>query len=416
MTPRGKRIFYGWWLLAASMLIGLFSGGAFIYGITVFIKPVVADLSWTYEGISLSFYVTGLLGAILIPLLGGLVDRFGSRPILIITGLVTGAGFFILSFAYSITVFYIAFAVITIGASAIGSVTIQPLLGNWFQKRMALAMGIYLSGVGLGALLVGPLNWLVLTFNWHSAAMVIGIATVLVIPGLALLLRQTPEKYGWLPDGAAPEPAPAISSAAEPLVTVAAPPPGMTGRQALRSATFWLLALTGSASFLAYNAEVMHIMPYLASLDIAPAQAALVATFMPVLSVVGRLGFGWLGDIIPRRDVYLITMFMQAVGMGLLLLAPAGWALGLFSVVYGVGIGGAVVMVPAIMRERFGRGSFGLIQGCMLAATSVVGGAGPVLAGRIFDTSGSFTWAWACFGAVNLVGLVCLLFIPRRAV
>jgi MFS family permease len=397
------------------MIIGFYSGGTFIYGITVFIEPVVAELSWSYEGISLSFYLTGLIGALLIPLLGGFVDRFGSRPILIVSGLVTAAGFIVLSFASSIVIFYVAFVIITVGASAIGSVTVQPVVANWFHKRMALAMGIFLSGVGLGSLLVGPLNWLVSTLNWHNAALIAGIATAMVIPGLALLLRQSPEKYGWLPDGASPVAASLDVNAQEASVSIAPPPSGMTGRQALRSPTFWLLAVAGSASFLAYNAEIIHIMPYLSSVKIDPAQAALVATFMPVMSVVGRLGSGWLGDLVSRRDVYVASMLMQAAGIGLLMLAPSGWALVLFIVVYGIGIGGGIVMVPAIMRERFGRGSFGLIQGCMIAATTVVGGAGPVLAGGIFDKSGSFVWAWAIFAAVNLAGMVCLLFIPRSS-
>jgi MFS family permease len=413
MSPSGNRIFYGWWLLAASALIGLFAGGTFIYGITVIIKPVVSELGWSYEGISLSFYLTGLLGALLMPLLGGLVDRFGSRPLLIGAGLMTAAGFIVLSFADSITIFYIAFAIITVGGSAIGSVSIQPVLGNWFHRRMALAMGIFLSGVGLGALLVGPFNWLVMTLDWHRAALVVGIATAVVIPGLALLLRQSPEKYGWRPDGAAAPSAEAAEQGVDGIV-VAPPSTGLTGRQALRTRTFWLLALVGSASFLAYNAEVIHIMPFLLSVDIDPAQAALVATFMPVLSVLGRLGSGWLGDRYPRRDIYIVAMFLQATGMGLLLLPPSGWSFALFVAVYGTGIGAGIVMAPAMMRERFGRGSFGLIQGCMLGATAVVGGVGPVLAGRIFDDTSSFAWAWAAFAVINLAGMACLLFIPRR--
>ncbi|MCX8126503.1 MAG: MFS transporter [Dehalococcoidia bacterium] len=406
-----KPIFYGWWIVFAALAINILNGGTAIYGLTLFIRPVIDDFGWSYLEVSSAIALTSVLIGVLSPVIGGLVDRFGSRKVVIISSLVVGVSFVILGFTNSILVFYLAFAIMAAGAGGIGTISLQAVIGNWFRRRMGLAMGIVSTGVGLGGLLLPVIAWLILTWDWRTASFVIGIGICVVMPSLATVLRQRPEDCGLYPDGDRSSLQPHTAAAGRGMKR---PTDGVSAGKALRTNTFWLLTIAYSIYFMGLNAVILHIAPFLQSVNLEPSTAAVLATVLAVISNVGRVGYGFLGDLIPRKYAFAGTLLSQSLGLVVVLFAPSSWALGLFIFLYGTGYGGSVALSSAMTREYFGGVAFGAIQGWFFAGTTLAGIIGPIFAGWVFDTYQSYNVAWLVFAVANACGIASVIVLKRR--
>jgi cyanate permease len=222
----------------------------------------------------------------------------------------------------------------------------------------------------------------------------------------ALIIRHRPEDYGYLPDGEAQEEVTAHPLPAEADFNVS---------RALRTSTFWFLSLSIGLQSLVLQAVILHIMPYLDSIGLSRQSAAWIAMFIPLFSVLGRLGLGWLGDIWDKKFVLCLAFGLQTVGMALFIYART-WSLFLpFLFFFGVGYGGTIPLRAAIQREYFGRAAFGGIQGLMVSVMTGLSILGPPLAGRIFDITGSYHIAWLIFTGALLLAIPLLLALRRPA-
>lgn len=170
-----------------------------------------------------------------------------------------------------------------------------------------------------------------------------------------------------------------------------------------------------SVRLLMANAVGLHVMPYLIGIGFSQGVAATVAASAALISIAGRIGFGWLGDMMDKRKVIAIAYGLLGLGMLAFVYASTGWALLLFVVAFGVGNGGTVPLRASIQREYFGRSAFGSIQGLIIAAMTAGGIIGPALAGWIYDSTGGYTTAWLSFAA--LAGLaIPMILLTRRPV
>jgi MFS family permease len=406
-----RRVFFGWWIVLSAATLNAFNGGTAIYGLTLFIKPVINSFGWSYLEVSSAIAVTGVIVGLMSPVIGVMVDRFGSKLVVVVSSLVVGISFLILAFTNSIYVFYLAFAVMSFGVSGIGSIPLQAVIGNWFRRRMGLAMGITSAGVGFGGLMLPVISWLILTWDWRVAAIVVGLSVCIIMPALAMVLRRYPEDYGYNPDGE--KPSPLFKTVESSGHTEKEVNRGVTARKAIRSRTFWLLAIAYSIYFMGLNAVILHIVPYFQSINLEPTTAAFLATTLALISNVGRVGYGYLGDRIPRKFAFAATLLSQAVGLSVILIAPSALTIGAFILLYSTGYGGSVALSSAMTREYFGRTAFGAIQGWFFAATTLAGMTGPMLAGWVFDTNTNYDLAWIIFAVANFLGIASVLALKR---
>lgn len=416
-TTKSKGIFYGWWIVGACSLITLYGSGIFFYGFTAFFEPMVDEMGWSRAATSLAFSLQRLQGGIAAPIIGFLVDKLGPNRLQTFGMLVMGGGLMFMSQVDSITIFYIAFLVTSIG-SASGSGTVgQVAVANWFVRNRGKALGITAAGVGISGTLVPILVWLISSFGWRTTLILAGAGCWVFCIPLSLVVRNKPENYGMLPDGDT-RLAEEIDKKQEAIIVLAKEAPDdqeFTPREALRTSAFWVLALALSIGQLATGAIFTHELPYLNSIGIPPQTGAFVVMAITLTSIVGRLGFGWLGDLFEKRHVMAITYVLQVAGIMIAAFATELWQVALFVITFGPGYGGSIPVRPALQADYFGRKSFGTIQGFILGLTTFGGVIGPTFAGWMYDVNQSYRMAFIIL-ALGIAPAVPAILAARRPV
>jgi MFS family permease len=405
-TPAGGRAgWYGWWVLAAATALITLQSGVFVFGFGVFFVPLVAEFGWgravASGAVSLARLESGLLG----PLQGWLIDRFGSRRVMLAGIPLFGLGFLLLSRVGSLSEYYLVYVLaLSVGGSLGFFDPASAAVANWFVRRRGSALGFMSCGIGFGTVFVPLVAWVVSQLGWRQAAVVVALTVWTVGIPLALLIRHRPEPYGYLPDGA---PRLAGGDGDEPEERA------ISGRQALRMPAFWILALSFTVRVTTTTATSLHLIPLMTDLGLAAELAGVMTTALGGLSIVGRLGFGWLGDRLGQKGVYAGGLVALMVGFLVLASARGLLEIAIFLLLYGPAYGGLAAQMLALRGQYFGRRSFATIGGLMAPVMTLGTITGPVYAGWIFDTTGSYRLALVSFAAMQLVALALLWKLPR---
>lgn len=405
-------IFYGWWIVAASFVVSMYTGGVIFYGFTAFFEPIVADMDWNYTQVSIAASLRGMESGIISPFVGIAVDRFGPRRVIFIGGIVIAAGLALLAGAKSLVMFYSAFALLAGGGSTF---MIAPMIAiaNWFQRRIGIANGIAICGFGCSGLLVPVITGLITAYQWRTTSLILAVVTLAIVLPLSFVFRHRPEDYGYLPDGRSID----VDNSRN-LTTGEPPEANIKIREAFRNSTFWQMGIAYTYHMMVVNAIVTHVMPYLSSLGIERSLSSLIAMAIPVVSISGRLGLGWLGDKYDKRIVAAVCFAIMGLGIfffGYTSVAGTG-ILVPFLILMGIGYGGGNTLRPSLLREYFGRENFGSVFGLMVGIGSIGAIVGPTLSGWAFDNWGTYRDIWYLFAGLAAVAVVLLLRMPRSTI
>jgi len=397
-----RKIFYGWWIVLACFLTNLYVSSIVFFGFTAFLDPLVKEFGWSYTQVSFAASLRGLEMGIMAPLVGFLADRFGSRK-LILSGVITvGFGLILLSLTRSLAMFYGSFILLAFGAGGCTSVVTMTAVANWFKKNVGIAFAVMASGFGASGLIVPLIVRLIDGYDWRTALIILGLGMwALGIP-LSFVIRNKPEQYGYLPDGKLADGRISEHEIQHEKVEI-------SFKEALKKKSFLYLNLAEVMRFMVLTAVVLHIMPYLGSMGISRPTAGLVAAAIPLFSIIGRFGFGWLGDVFDKRYVIAVTFGFMGMGMLAFSHMQANWAIYLFLLLFSPGFGGGAVLRGAVLREYFGRDSFGKMIGILMGFASIGGIIGPTLAGWVFDTLGSYDFIWLVFAGCMSLGIILAL-------
>ena len=423
LVPRKRKFFYGWWIVLAAAFMHFFGGGTFYYGFTVFFNPIKNAFGWTSAATSLAFTLQKLEQGALGPLAGFLVDKVGPRKLVFFGWAVTGLGFLLMSRISSLWVFYGAFLVIATGQSFASGLMSNTAIANWFSKKRSRALTFAFIGPGVSGLLAPMLALFIGKFGWRETLFATGIALWALGLPLSLVMRHKPSQYGYLPDGETASSSETISGNSSQLsheITDSdsdSSATGLTAREAMKTRAFWLLGAVGFFQQIGTSAVGVHIVPYLESVNVPTAIAATTVTGITLCSLIGRLGFGLLGDLYNKRYLMAIALAVQAIGLLIFSFVSMdiAWLLILFLLTYGPGYGGPIPLRPALYADYFGTRSFGTILG-FTGIVSMVGGlVSPVIAGWMFDVTGSYRVAWQIFALVTVpsVPLILLTKAPK---
>ncbi|MDD4876151.1 MAG: MFS transporter, partial [Dehalococcoidales bacterium] len=260
-------------------------------------------------------------------------------------------------------------------------------------------------------------------FGWRETLVFMGIAAFIFGLPLSLLMRHKPQPYGYLPDGDTYEPAnlekidPSKRIKEQPSNSLST---GFSTKEVLKSRAFWMLSAAFFFQQASTSAVFVHIVPYLESVQLSPTLAAGAVTGMTLGSLIGRVGFGFLGDFTNKRYLIAIALTLQTIGVFIFSFVSAeqSWLLILFLLIYSPGYGGTIPVRPALQADYFGTKNFGTIMGLMAAVSMVGGLASPIIAGWLFDVTGSYRFAWRLFTLITLpsIPLIALAKPPKPKV
>lgn len=411
MDKSREGIFYGWWVLFACSLISSYGVGTFHYGFSVFVHPVLRELGWSMALISGAFSVYRLEAGVIAPLTGYLLDRIGPRKLVMSGALIMGSGFLYMSQVMVIFHFYVACFIISSGFSlASGTALGAPLIGKWFVAKRGRALGVYYSSIGLGGLLVPLLAHLIALYGWRMTLLIMAPLTWIVPLPLSIILRRTPEEYGLLPDGGS---AGYSQDTLNPSTKKIALEDSFPFRKAISTAAFWILAFCFSVWQMTMSAIFVHLIPHLIAVGIEARVAAFVITFVTLMSLIGRMGFGWMSDLFSKKWILVIAFLVQPIGI--LALARVRELIDIipFLLTYATSYGGLTVMRAAIVGEYYGRMNIGTIYGVMHGITILGGVVGPVIAGFFYDVRGNYDLAFLVFAIANILSALLLAFIRK---
>jgi MFS family permease len=385
-------------------VISLYGGGVVFYGFTALFEPLKIEFGWSYAQISFAASLRGLEAGLLAPLVGVLVDRWGPRRLLFSGAIITGLGLMLLSNTTSLGTFYGSFVVVAIGMSTCSGTVLMTAVANWFRRKIGIATGIMICGYGFSGLLVPVMVNLIDRYEWRMAIAILAIGMVAICLPLSLLVRHKPEQYGYQPDGAVYED---VKSNDYPLPVKSAEV-NIKAKQAIKSRTFWHITLAILCQAAIVSTMTAHVMPYLSSFGITRAKSSLIASAIPLASIGGRIGLGWLGDRLEKKRLMAGAFAMICGGLLCFGFAPSesNWLLVPFLILYSIGYGGNMTLRASILSEFFGRSSFGAIHGFVIGIMMLGSIAGPPLAGWVFDKWQNYQPIWFALAGLAVAAIV----------
>ena len=405
-------VFFGWWVVFASATIVFLTGGTFFYGFGALFNPIVNEFGWSRASVSFAFSLRSEVGGIAAPIVGFMVDRVGSRRLMMIGVTLVALGFVLLSRIHSLPAFYGAVVVIALGMSATGGPVGMVAIAHWFKKRRGRALAMMTVGAGTSGVMVLVLAGLISSFGWPSALVIMGITQLAVCMPLAMSVANRPEEIGLRVDNEPWEGDP--PAAPSPSTGRFQPQEGMTVAQALRSTSFWRLSLAVMLTNLGTTAIIVHQIPFFtSSVGLSEGLAAGTVTVMTLMSLVGRITFGQMADFRDKRFVMATAFALAAFSLLLFATVYEPWQVIYTLPVFALGFGGMIPTRPAFQAEYFGLRSFGAIQGLVFTIATFGALIGPVFAGWVYDQTESYRLAFVILSAGSFLAVPMVLSIRR---
>jgi MFS family permease len=392
------RDFYYGWIIVAVALVSM----AFWFGIrssfSIFYVALLEDFPWN-RGDSAGVQSMAMITyTIMAPLVGGLIDRFGPRRVVVLGILVLTLGLMLCSTIKTLIQFYLFYGVIMgTGITCIGIVTYSAILAHWFEKKRGLASGIAVSGMGIGTFLLVPFSQhLISMLGWRPTFLLTGgLALIILLPVNALFLRHKPQELDQYPDGLNHA---EVSKKKELDVNAAKKTTiDWTIKEASRTGRFWALMIFPFLAVMGVYIILVHNVKFLVDQGIDKMTAALIFALVGVVSSIFRIFWGWLSDRIGRELTFTLGIICACLGVGSLLLIEA---LGLnqftytFFIFFGMGWGVTAPMLMSVSADLFKGKVYGLIYGFVEAGVGIAGATGAWVAGFIFDQTQSYHLAF----------------------
>lgn len=406
--------YYGWVILFAAGDAMFVRNAAASLTLAVFIFPISDDLGWSRTLIAGAASLGGLVAAVTSPVVGWASDKYGVRLILAISVLVMGISTFSLAWATVPIAFYLAFGMGRVLFSSSFQIGPSVVVSRWFVRRRGRATGMLFLAHSMGMVLFPLIAGMVIHYwGWQAAWMVLGaIVWVAALGPVSLLIRQSPEAMGLAPD--LPQGRPEDESG-----PAQAPPeePDWTLRDARRTPTLWLLALATGILFLMQAGTNTHQGAYFIDQELGVAISALSISFNAAFTGIGSLIWGWLVERVSVRYCYAAVAVVMVVALFLFPSVNTVWQALLVASLFGVSVGGILVVPAVAYANYFGRRSIGVIRGVTEPFVSLGQAIGAVFSGLVFDITGSYHFAFitlAVFG-IAAIGLILLTKPPHLA-
>jgi MFS family permease len=392
------RGYYGWRVVLASSLgVMVGFGSLFVYTFSIFMKPLGAEFGWGREAISRGFGFAALSMAVFSPILGHLLDRYGPRRVILPCSLIYGSAIVSLALLRPhLWQFYAVCILLGMVGNGAAHLAFSRAISSWFHRRLGLALAMVMAGAGLGSMILPFVAQTIISRQgWRAAYLTLGALALVV--ALPMTWRFIHERAAGHHDS-------------DPSLHT-----GPTWQQSLRSYPFWIIIVILVVNSVAMNGTITHLVALLTDRGISPSGAALSASLLGGSSLLGRVVVGWVLDRFFGARVAFVVFLITAGGI--LLLARANtMAMGcMAAALIGVGAGGEADVTPFLLTRYYGLRAFSTLYGITWTFYAIAGAIGPVILGRAFDTTGSYTALLTLLATVMALSGGLFLLLPRYA-
>ena len=383
------------------------------YSFGIFLKPLTEEFGWSRAAVSGAVSLFMFVRGVMAILTGWATDKYGPRITIAAGGFLLGLGLLLTSQINAIWQLYLFYGLLVGFGLSIAFAPLVATTSRWFVKKRGLAIGIVVSGVGMGTVVMSPVaDYLISSYGWRPSYIIISILAWVIILSAAYFLKRSPEDSGLLPLGGVEE-SPTNNSAMAQSDTVSGNI-GFSLLQAMRTSAFWILLAIIVFWALSVQMTMIHLYPHVTDVGISGAVAARFLIIIGVFSIIGRLAMGGISDKLGGRPSLGICLVLLALSMFWLTQSTEIWMFYVFAVVFGFAYAGCVPLLPVIAGELFKLRSIGAVVGVQMVGVAIGGAIGPILAGYVFDVSGSYGIAFSV-GAGSVIVSLALLFLLSLA-
>ncbi|HMF50494.1 MAG TPA: MFS transporter [Candidatus Saccharimonadales bacterium] len=385
------------WLVAslAFVVLGFSRGIHSSFG--VFNVALLDAFGWSRGATAGIFSVVLIVDAVLSPVVGYLLDRYGTKKISVAGCFALILGLILSSQVSELWQLYVCFGVIlAVGFTFVGMVPHVFLVSEWFSTKRASAIGFVYAGTGLGIMLLAPLSeWLISNYGWARAFEIYALVVLVgLLPVVWIFYQHGP--YGQhvrhRPEKKAGE-------------------NQWTAKLALQSLQFWLLFIARIAAAAGTTVIVTHQVAHVVDVGFSKLLSASIFGLAGVTSSFGRVIFGFIADRLSKQAAYTLNIVMTIVGVGALMILhdpSQAWLLYVYVIFFGIGFGSRAVIFSALTADIFSGKGFGSILGYSTVAVGVGGALGSWLGGAFYDWTGSYLVSFALSALVLCISDVCI--------
>ncbi len=407
------RIFYGWYVLAASFLLLFFQAGArFSFGIMF--KPMMADLGWNRASISSVFFLNMVLFALTLSVAGKIYDRYGPRWVIFISTVLLAAGYICTAWVRSLWQLYLFYGILTaIGTGGASLPLVAALMSKWFEKRRGLTISLALSGACLGQFALVPIfNRFVVNYNWRTSYVLIGLIifgvnTILVLS----VFKGDPQDMDLQPHGYKPIDETADAHEFEKSMLRQK---DLSLLQALKTKSLWLFLLfmfiCGSGDFLL----VTHLVPFVTDYGVTSTAAANMLAIFGLMSLGGILVAGPASDRIGNKIPIALTFALRLILFLMILKYRNPFSFYIFAFGFGFTWLVTAPLATTLAGRLYGFAHVGLISGFITTVHHLGGGFWAYMGGLLFDKTGSYQIIFTLSAAMTVIAMVSALVLEEK--
>lgn len=388
--------------------------GVNFQGFSTYLSLLEDEFGWSKALLSAPRSLAQVETAILGPINGYLVDRFGPRIMITLGVFIFGLGLMLFGFVNDVWSFIAVFALMAVGSSFSSLLVVATAINNWFRRGRTLGIGLATTGLGVSGVVAIPLIVMAQeAIGWRNTAIASGLAVWAIGIPAGMLMRDRPENYGMLPDGDTPESIKLAASGRQGARNVGGET-DFTVSEAFHTPSFWFLSFGLALGMFVMSAVGVHqFIQMEREVGLSRNSAALVIMVMSAFNIGGRLFGGFLGDRLSKR--ILLGIAMLGTGVAVLILA---WSTSLaqamtFGVIYGTVWGIRTPISNAIRGEYFGRAHYGKISGFSQGITSPFAISGPIIVGLYADIYGQYQASFYVLGVLGIIASVFLFLAVR---
>jgi MFS family permease len=418
----GTKFFYGWTIVAVGFLAHIASAFSISSTLSVFLKPLSADLGISRGVFSLIRSGEIIISSVAAPLVGSLLDRYGGKWLMAAGGVISGVGFMLLGQARDFWQFLLfRWLLVSPGDALMGQMVVNVSISRWFVRMRGRALA--LAGMGHGLAKVGmPLMAasLIVSIGWRATWALFGLLTLALVVAPSFLMRRRPEDMGLLPDGRSRSEGESPTHTKEDGGAKSRPSPSAdvpwSRREALHTPAFWLIVSTFGVASVGVTGLNLHVFSFVSDQGHPALVAAFVMSIIAFMQLSTPLAWGFLAERTDIGRLIMAKFLIQAVGLLWALSDPGILSLygGFF--LYGIGMGGTSILSEMIWANYFGRVSLGKIRGLGSLLTHAFGAGGPPFFGLLFDATQSYRLSFTIFIAMLFASAILSLFLrpPRK--